>query len=139
MALPALCPSSEPPEKRTKKNTMDHEEAATRRRLGLILATIASPPQNKQRFSLANVSWPLDTSKDDMQNYHRSCFLVCQELLRVSNDHDEVERGTVFQGLRPGAGFKTGDFVKEKLKELPQNDSCFFFYFPGEFSMSERC
>ena len=28
-------------------------------------------------------------------------------------------RGTVFHDLRPGAGFKTGDFVKEKLGGLP--------------------
>ena len=27
-----------------------------------------------------------------------------------------MARGTVFQELRPGAGFKTGDFVKEKLE-----------------------
>ena len=32
-------------------------------------------------------------------------------------------RGTVFKEIRPGAGFKTGDFVKDKLGGLPQNDS----------------
>ena len=26
-----------------------------------------------------------------------------------------VSRGTVFQEMRPGVGFETGDFVKEKL------------------------
>ena len=31
--------------------------------------------------------------------------------------------GTAFQEIRPGAGFKTGDFVKEELGGLPQNDS----------------
>ena len=31
--------------------------------------------------------------------------------------------GTVFQEVRPGAGFKTGDGVEEKLEGLPQNDS----------------
>ena len=30
-------------------------------------------------------------------------------------------RGTVFQEVRPGAGLKNGDFVKEKLEGLPQN------------------
>ena len=30
-----------------------------------------------------------------------------------------VARGTVMQAIRPGAGFKTGDFVKEKLEGLP--------------------
>ena len=28
-------------------------------------------------------------------------------------------RGTVFQEVRPGAGFKTGDFFKEMLGGLP--------------------
>ena len=27
-------------------------------------------------------------------------------------------RGTVFQDIRPGAGFETGDFVKEMLRGL---------------------
>ena len=39
-------------------------------------------------------------------------FLVCKGL---SNDGVGVARGTVFQEARPGAGFTTGDFVKEKL------------------------
>ena len=34
-----------------------------------------------------------------------------------------MARGTVFQDARPGAGFKTGDFVKEMSGRLPQNDS----------------
>ena len=29
-----------------------------------------------------------------------------------------VARGTVFQKIRPGAGFKTGGFVKERLGGL---------------------
>ena len=37
----------------------------------------------------------------------------------LSNDDVRVARGTVFQEIRPGAGFKTGDFVKEKLGGLP--------------------
>ena len=28
-----------------------------------------------------------------------------------------------FQEIRPGAGFKAGNFVEEKLRGLPQNDS----------------
>ena len=40
-------------------------------------------------------------------------YLLCREL---SNDGVVgVARGTVFPELRRGAGFKTGDFVKEKL------------------------
>ena len=31
----------------------------------------------------------------------------------LSNDDVGVARGTLFQEIRPGAGFKTGDFVKE--------------------------
>ena len=53
-----------------------------------------------------------------------SSVLVCKSL---SNDDVGVARGiTVFQGdIRPGAGFKTGDFVGEKLGGLPTvlNDS----------------
>ena len=38
--------------------------------------------------------------------------LVCKGL---SNDDVGVARGAVLQELRPGAGFKTGGFVEEKL------------------------
>ena len=49
-------------------------------------------------------------------------FLVCNGLL---NDDLEMARRTVFQlqEIQPGAGFKTGDFVKEKLGGLPLTDS----------------
>ena len=33
------------------------------------------------------------------------------------------QKGT--QKIRPGAGFKTGDFVQEKLRGLPYNDSAY--------------
>ena len=33
-----------------------------------------------------------------------------------------VARGTEFQEVRPGDGFKTGDFVKEKLGGLPHQE-----------------
>ena len=36
--------------------------------------------------------------------------LVCEGR---SNDDVGVARGIVFQEIRPGAGFKTGDFVEE--------------------------
>ena len=48
--------------------------------------------------------------------YHYT-FLCAKEGL--SNDDVGVARGTVFQAIRPGAGFKTGDFVTEKLGGLP--------------------
>ena len=47
-------------------------------------------------------------------------FLGCKGL---SYDDIEVAGGTVFQEIRPGAGFKSGDFVKERLGGLPKNDS----------------
>ena len=44
-------------------------------------------------------------------------FLGCKGL---SNDGVVgVARGTVFQEIRPGASFKTGDLVREKLGGLP--------------------
>ena len=36
----------------------------------------------------------------------------------LSNDDIEVVRGTVFREVRPGAGFKTGNFVEELLGGL---------------------
>ena len=39
-------------------------------------------------------------------------FLVCIEL---SNDDVGESRDTIFRWIRPGAGFKTDDFLKEKL------------------------
>ena len=42
----------------------------------------------------------------------RFYFLIFKGL---SNDDVRVARGTVFQEIRPGAGFKTADFAKEKL------------------------
>ena len=44
-------------------------------------------------------------------------YFLCRQGL--SNDCVEVALGTVFQEIRPEAGFKTGDFVKEKLGGLP--------------------
>ena len=38
-------------------------------------------------------------------------FLVCS---RLSNDDVGVGRGTVFQEIRPGVGFKTGKFRERK-------------------------
>ena len=48
------------------------------------------------------------------------CFLVCKGLLLLlllvrSNDDVGVARGPVFLEIRPGAGFKTGDFFEEKV------------------------
>ena len=42
-------------------------------------------------------------------------FVVCEGL---TIDDAGVSRDTVFQKIRPGAGFETGDFVKETLGGL---------------------
>ena len=39
-------------------------------------------------------------------------FHACKGLSNLSNDDVGAARGTVFQEIRPGAGFKTGDFVE---------------------------
>ena len=44
-------------------------------------------------------------------------YFVAREGL--STDDVGVARGTVFQEIRPWAGFKTGDFVQNKLGGLP--------------------
>ena len=41
-------------------------------------------------------------------------FLVCEQNDQTMTS-GRVATGTVFQELRPGAGFKTGDLVKERL------------------------
>ena len=74
------------------------------------------PPQS-QRFSLPNVLWLLDTRKGAITKIlHIFC---CLQMTTVSKDDAGVTRGTVFQEVRPGAGFKNGDFVTEKLGWLP--------------------
>ena len=44
------------------------------------------------------------------------CIFLLEK--RRSNDDVGMARITGFQALRPGAGFKTGDFVLEKLGGL---------------------
>ena len=55
----------------------------------------------------------LNTKKDAMEKITVKIFF------KISNDDVGVARGTVCQEIRPGAGFKTGDFVEEKLGRLP--------------------
>ena len=49
-----------------------------------------------------------------MKNY-LGTFSCVQRTTTLSNDDEWVARGTVLQEIRPGAGFKTGNLVKEKL------------------------
>ena len=55
------------------------------------------------------------TRKDTIENEASIYCLVCKGL---SIDDVEVSRDTVVQEIRPGAGFETGDFVKETLGGL---------------------
>ena len=63
-----------------------------------------------------------------MKNISSYYVLVCKGLWK---DGAWVAWGTVFQEMRPGAGFKTGDFVKENIYMymggLPWNDSPLVF------------
>ena len=80
---------------------------------GLILTTIAPPPKPAIFFNGRFVA-----ARYDEGCYEKNIlkhFLVCKGL---SNDDVGVARGIVFQEIRPGAGCKTGDFVKEKLEGL---------------------
>ena len=89
---------------------------ATVERLGVVPfltdSTIAPPPQ-KQRLSLANDSWLLDIRRVAIKISRVSLmdFLVCNGLSNI--DVGVAIRCTAFQDVRPGAGFKAGDFVKK--------------------------
>ena len=76
------------------------------------------PPQKKtQRFSSMTGSCMLDTRTDAIKTTPSFTFLFYKGL---SNDVVGVSRGTtVIQEIRPGAVFKTGGFVREKLGGLP--------------------
>ena len=54
------------------------------------------------------------------ERYICTYFLVYEGL---SNDDVVVAKATVVQEIRPGAVFKTDDFVRVKLRGLPKNDS----------------
>ena len=81
--------------------------------LGLTDSTITPPP--KPAISFTTVSWLLDTSKHAREKNSSMHFLFCKGR---SNDDVGVARRTAFQALRPGAGFKTGDFIQEKMGGL---------------------
>ena len=44
--------------------------------------------------------------------------ILSRALKGLTTDDVEVSMDTVFQLIRPGAGFETGDFVREKLGEI---------------------
>ena len=62
------------------------------------------------------------TARHENGCYEEQIFTYCFGREGISNDYVGGARGTVVQEIRPGAGFKAGDFAKEKLGGLPQND-----------------
>ena len=87
----------------------------TRLLLYLILTTIA-PPQTSdffnERFMAARNEEGCYGQKKSLQ------ILPCLQKDFRTKINIEVEMGTVFGEIRPGAGFRTGDFVEEKLGGL---------------------
>ena len=78
---------------------------------GLTDSYYDSPPAN-HRFSLTNVSW---AGRHEEWCYEENIFMYILGCEEVSDDDIEVPEGTVFQEMRPGVGFKTGDFVATKV------------------------
>ena len=66
-------------------------------------STIAPP--KKQRFSLTNVSWLLDTKKDTVVEKERCPHIFLCAKRGLSIDDVGVSRDTVFQEIRPGSWF----------------------------------
>ena len=74
------------------------------------------PPRHKTSVFVQRtlITWLLDTRKEaKISIYMLMYILVCQGRTRISNDDVGVARGTVFQEIRRGADFTTGDTVKE--------------------------
>ena len=91
-------------EKRTKKKLLPSD------------STIATPLQKKTVIVFNERFMAARHEKEDAKNKahpQASMFLFAKKGL--SNDDVGLAGGTVFEGIRPGAGFKTGDFAKEKL------------------------
>ena len=109
---------SAPHVKRSRDGEKKKDERTPR---GLILRKIA--PKN-QPFSSMSISWLLDLRKDATAKkgvftyiyiqVHKYMFLFAKGL---SNDGVRVAKGApCFWSIRPGAGFNTSDFVKEKFR-----------------------
>ena len=78
-------------------------------------STIA-PPQN-QRFSSTNERFV--AARHEEGCYEENIFIHCFVCKGLSNDDVGVARGTLFEEIRPDAGFKTDDFVKENWGGIP--------------------
>ena len=87
------------------------------RRSAMTDSTIAPPPN--RRFSLSNVSWSwFMASRHEEGCYEKRVLIRFHVRKGLSNDDVGAARDTVVQEIRPGAGFKTGDFVNETLGGL---------------------
>ena len=81
--------------------------------LRLILSIVT--PQN-QSYYLTNVSWLLDMRKVAVKSRSPYIFLFAMAYIYIlvcdglSNNDVAVARGTAFPEVRPGTGFKTGQF-----------------------------
>ena len=81
-----------------------------------MLVTDSTIPPPKVKPAIFFNEWLLDTRTDSLGNRVSICFVVRKDL---SIDDVGVSRDNVFHEIRPGAGFETGDFVKERLGEVP--------------------
>ena len=73
-------------------------------------STIAPPPNQRYSFNERRMA-----ARHKEWCYEENIFMHSLGCKGLSNDDIEVERGTVKQEIRPGAGFKTGDSVEERL------------------------
>ena len=62
----------------------------------------------------------LNTRKEAMKNTYSPMFLFAKG---YRTNYVGVKSGTVCKDIRPGTGFKTGEFEGEKLAGLSQYDS----------------
>ena len=78
-----------------------------RSRILLTTDSTIAPPQEKQRYYLANVSRLLGPRKDAMNKIPSHVFLFAKDYRTLTSGW---RGGTVFRKIRSGAGFKTGKF-----------------------------
>ena len=85
---------------------------------GVTDSTIVPPPKKKTAIVFNDERFLTARHEEGCRwNVVFTYFLVCIEGL--SNDGVGVTGGTVLQQVRPGTGFKNGDFAEENLEGLP--------------------
>ena len=78
----------------------------------MIMILRSAPSSKPAIFFNERFARLLDTRTRVLQKNISTCFLVCKGL---PNDDVGWHGAPVLQEIQPGAGFKTGDFDKEKL------------------------